>query len=105
MGAQSTALCPSISHAGVLTSHPQVGLVFEVPGGALVAGVLATLRQVNVLQDQVGPVQVGLIDVGAIGCPGHSCVPVHGATLHGHICTYSLILDVAVCEEEEEKTR
>lgn len=46
-----------------------------MPGGALVAGVLATLRQVNILQDQVGPVQVGLIDVGAVGCPGHGCIP------------------------------
>jgi len=105
MGAKNVALSPSMSRARVLTSHSQVGLVFEVPGGALVARVLATLCQVDVLQDQVGPIQVGLIDVSAIGCPGHGCVPVHGATLHGHICTYPLILDVAVCGEEEEKTR
>lgn len=98
------ALPPAMSHARVLTSHPQAGLVFEVPGGALVAGVLATLRQVDILQDQVGPIQVGLIDVGAICRPGHSCVPVHGATLHGDICAYPLVLDVAVCGEEEEKT-
>lgn len=34
---------PLMWHAGVLTSHPQGGLVFEVPGGALIAGVLAAL--------------------------------------------------------------
>lgn len=105
MGAESVALSPSMSHAGVLTSHPQVGLVFQVPGGALIAGVLAALCQVDFLQDQVGPVQVGLIDVGAIGCPGHGCVPVHGATLHGHVRAYPLILDVGLCGEEEEKNR
>lgn len=94
-----------MSHPGVLTSHPQVGLVLEVPGRALVAGVLATLRQVDVLQDQVGPIQVGLINVSAIGCPGHGCIPVHGATLHGHVCSYPLVLDVAVCGEEKKKNR
>lgn len=98
-------LSPSMWHAGVLTSHPQVGLVFEVPGGALVAGVLATLGQVNVLEDQVGAVQVGLVDVGAVGCPGHGCVPVHGATLHGHVCTYPLVLDVGLCGKEKGKNR
>lgn len=105
MGTESVALLPSMSHVGVLTSHPQVGLVFEVPGGAFVAGVLAALCQVDVLQDQVGPIQVGVIDVSTIGCPGHSCIPVHGATFHGHICAYPLILDVAVCGEKEEKNR
>lgn len=68
-----------------------------MPGGALVAGVLAALRQVHVLQDQVRAVQVGVVDVGAVGRPGHGRVPVHGATLHGHVRAYPLVLDVAVC--------
>lgn len=97
------ALCPSKSQVEVLTSHFQVGLVFKVPRGALVAGVLTALCQANVLQDQVGPIQVGLVDIGAIGHPGHSCIPVHGATLHGHICTYPLVLGVAVCGKEGVK--
>lgn len=95
-------LFPTTSHSRVLTSHPKVGLVLEVPGGALVAGVLAALCQVHVLQDQVGPVQVGIINVGAVGRPGHGCIPVHGAALHGHVGTYPLILDVAVCGGEKQ---
>lgn len=46
---------------------------------------------------------MGLVDVGAVGCPGHGCIPVHGATLHGHVCTYPLVLDMAVCGKEEGK--
>lgn len=43
MGAENMALCPSVPQAGLLTSHTQVGLVLEVPRGALIAGVLTTL--------------------------------------------------------------
>lgn len=95
-------LFPATSHSSVLTSHPKEGLVLEMPGGALVARVLAVLSQVHFLQDQVRPVQVGVINVSAIDRPGHSCIPVHGATLHGHVGTYPLILDVDVCGGEKQ---